>query len=145
MSGNCGVVAICVTHPLCPFRVPLTVICSLIFAALNRSGTGGWCWMELDWVGRTENPLPSISQHKKRRSVSSAACYDGSSTDSYPPPTGTEQHRRRHTGPGKIFLNASKPTTEIQQHSEIHRRSLKSLTDCTHYCVTWSRCVSLPV
>lgn len=32
MSGYWGVVAIWVTHPLCPFRVPLTVICSVILA-----------------------------------------------------------------------------------------------------------------
>ncbi len=32
MSGYWGVVAIWVTHPLWPFRVPLTVICSVILA-----------------------------------------------------------------------------------------------------------------
>jgi len=30
MSGNCGVVAICVTHPPWPWRVPRNVICSFI-------------------------------------------------------------------------------------------------------------------
>ena len=30
MSGNCGVVAICVTHPPWPWRVPRNVICSVI-------------------------------------------------------------------------------------------------------------------
>ncbi len=38
MSGNCGVVAIWVTQPLWPFRVPLTVICSVISAV----GPGRW-------------------------------------------------------------------------------------------------------
>lgn len=32
MSGYWGVVAIWVIHPLWPFRVPLNVICSVIFA-----------------------------------------------------------------------------------------------------------------
>lgn len=44
MSGYWGVVAIWVTHPLCPFRVPLTVICSVIFTrfsgAFYRDGFG---------------------------------------------------------------------------------------------------------
>lgn len=31
MSGYWGVVAIWLTHPLWPFRVPLNVICSVIF------------------------------------------------------------------------------------------------------------------
>lgn len=30
ISGYWGVVAICVTHPPCPWRVPLSVICSAI-------------------------------------------------------------------------------------------------------------------
>lgn len=44
MSGYWGVVAIWVTHPLCPFRVPLTVICSVILArfggAFYKDGFG---------------------------------------------------------------------------------------------------------
>lgn len=44
MSGYCGVVAIWVTHPLWPFRVPLTVICSVIFirfsGAFYKDGFG---------------------------------------------------------------------------------------------------------
>lgn len=37
MSGYWGVVAIWVTHPLCPFRVPLTVICSVILATFGAA------------------------------------------------------------------------------------------------------------
>lgn len=44
ISGYWGVVAIWVTHPLCPFRVPLTVICSVILArfggAFYKDGFG---------------------------------------------------------------------------------------------------------
>lgn len=40
MSGNCGVVAICVTHPLWPFRVPRRVICSVMAAAGREDGSG---------------------------------------------------------------------------------------------------------
>ena len=44
MSGYWGVVAIWVTHPLWPFRVPLTVICSVILArfcgAFYKDGFG---------------------------------------------------------------------------------------------------------
>lgn len=39
ISGYWGVVAIWVTHPLCPFRVPLTVICSVILARFG----GAFC------------------------------------------------------------------------------------------------------
>ena len=39
MSGNCGVVAIWVTQPVWPLRVPLTVICSVILATFG----GAFC------------------------------------------------------------------------------------------------------
>lgn len=42
ISGNCGVVAIWVTHPLWPFSVPLTVICSVILHKFHNNLTGRW-------------------------------------------------------------------------------------------------------
>lgn len=45
ISGNWGVVAIWVTHPLWPLRVPLTVICSVILAQERITYKGGWSWI----------------------------------------------------------------------------------------------------
>lgn len=55
MSGYWGVVAIWVTHPLWPFRVPRNVICSVIFtkfgSAFYEDGFG--------FFRGTENPMSS--------------------------------------------------------------------------------------
>lgn len=55
MSGYWGVVAIWVTHPLWPLRVPLTVICSVIFYQVR------WCLLQ-GWIRilqRSERPRSS--------------------------------------------------------------------------------------
>lgn len=63
MSGNCGVVAIWVTHPLWPFSVPLTVICSVILATIIIT-------LQVDGAGlyrRAESsPLLSAYGNRKR-------------------------------------------------------------------------------
>lgn len=55
MSGYWGVVAIWVTHPLWPFRVPLSVICSVIF---TRFG-GAFYQDGFGFFSGTENPMSS--------------------------------------------------------------------------------------
>lgn len=67
MSGNCGVVAICVTQPLWPLRVPRRVICSVMVA--GSAGVAAATRMAAD-ASRATRPAalpPRLRQGKGRR------------------------------------------------------------------------------
>lgn len=69
MSGNWGVVAIWVTHPLWPFRVPLTVICSVILVQKGFTYKGGWSWILSE--GRVPLYLSHCGKRKRKEKTGS--------------------------------------------------------------------------
>ncbi len=69
MSGNWGVVAIWVTHPLWPLRVPLTVICSVILAQERITYKGGCCWILSE--GRVPLYLSRCGKRKRKKNTGS--------------------------------------------------------------------------